>query len=412
MITPSSETTIPVREVVFRSAYEAGLPLWLVVDTYIDAASVEEANAKYANVAPDMVVSLAVASNAAVLDGEVLSIYETTLTTEPHAFVQQYPSAEERYGNPSHRRPRTDFVCEVLACGGTLDERLQRALGLYALALKDCHPHRHVISALRLYTAIENLGEYLIRQLSTHHHGGDREALARSYGLPGRDVKLENQLRGYVRGKLILENQQMSRDLKEARNGFEHGYLNFREVSRLVEPHYFQAMAHVHVRLLKELPISDQCRDYFADEGFDKPLGAWQPVVQVGGHFSTQNPSHFAVDSPLLLVNASLRDVHYELESQEDHKHTGQLTYTVHMQPQMPDSVVATPNMNRYIVPGQGEQLEPTLTSMKLNDVEVDPLNRTRDIPARTLSDPASTQEPLGLLFRSVAWLRRRLGLG
>jgi hypothetical protein len=235
--------------------------------------------------------------------------------------------------------------------------------------------------------------------------------LAKSFGLLGEHIELENQLRGYVRGKLILDDQQMSRDLKEARNGFEHGYLNFREVSRLVEPHYFRAMAQVHARLLQELPISDQCREYFADDDIEKPLGAWQPVVQISGHFSANDPSHFAVDGPLLLVNASLRDVHYELQSQEDHKRTGQITYTVRMQPLLPVGVVATPERNAYIVPGQGERVEPSIRSIKLNEVDVDSADPTKHIPHSQSSGPTAERHPLWLLSRAVAWLKRRLRL-
>lgn len=371
IIAPSASTTIPVIQVAFRSAYARGLPYLLAADVYVRAASIADASTRYATVAPDMAAVLAVAANAAILDGEILSIYDAEPGELEHPFVQEFSTVEPRFGNPSARRPRLDHAGAALACGGELDDRLQRALGLYADALRYCHPRTHVKSALRLYTAIENLTEFLIRKLAREQFEGDRASLARSYDLKGDDNELENQLRGWVRGKLILDDRDMSADLKKARNGFEHGFLSFREVADLVEPHYQNAMITVHRRLLEELPLTDETRSYFFGSGFETPLGAWWPVLQIEGTFETKDASHIGVDGPLIFANATVSDVNYELIEQRDVTRTGRLTWTVDMKPQMPAGVTMFATSHALISPGNGERIESGSVTARLNGEDI-----------------------------------------
>jgi hypothetical protein len=79
--------------------------------------------------------------------------------------------------------------------------------------------------------------------------------------------------------------------MREASNGFEHGYMQLRDVQGLLEPVLERSMGHVRRTLVEALGLAPEARRRLLAATYDEPRGLVPPIWVVGGELSREDPA-------------------------------------------------------------------------------------------------------------------------
>jgi hypothetical protein len=88
------------------------------------------------------------------------------------------------------------------------------------------------------------------------------------------------QLDGVIRRDLLLKgDDEVYRKAKQASDGFEHGFLNYGEISKSAQDIRHRMAGYVRTAILEMCKLDQPVFDRLINDPFDKPLGHW-PIAK------------------------------------------------------------------------------------------------------------------------------------
>ncbi|MEV7038330.1 hypothetical protein [Amycolatopsis sp. NPDC051061] len=212
------------------------LPRELVVEVRGHALSLDEAVAKFPNVARPIANLVGFVANVRVGLVEVVLAYETFASGGERDYLQVF-IAEERGPVPPGRSlevSHLDAVC--LAFMGAADnERISRALRHYELALREWYIGGEWLALNYLWIAAENLTKAVIRKIIARTDVSEEE-IANEHSLVTDDPnhpRWRELLGARIRSTVIFRGDAPTyRTAKKASDGLEHGILELNAVAK------------------------------------------------------------------------------------------------------------------------------------------------------------------------------------
>ncbi|HUR62424.1 MAG TPA: hypothetical protein VM286_08700 [Candidatus Thermoplasmatota archaeon] len=224
---------------------------------------------------------IALAANATVDEAMDLEAYKL-----PHNESELAPFYIRRHSHP--REPNVavrDLRWQDLAAligavnSHPREDRLERAVGHYQLALSFLDGTGYVLAAEHLYIAVENLTQVIVERLARAAGIKDEKPttlLAKQAGLGVR------QFQNKVRIEHIFEGDFACFDsLVEASDKLEHGYGSFYEVRERATRAAMPAFVFIRRAILRELGIAAESN--LLSGAYSTPVPAWRPNVELFG---------------------------------------------------------------------------------------------------------------------------------
>jgi hypothetical protein len=320
-VTASSDSTGPINEIRVRNRF-ANINRRLVVVGLIaeargDAATADASLAVLAPAAAPFFQVLATAANAAVDEPGEFVAYAPPTRRREGEFIQQRQYVSPLAASTVRSIGGVDFNEVVAALHEHPDhERLQRAMAHYRSALSARVPFNRLMSAEHLYIAAENLSQVVFRRkcreagLSVsddrRQMGENKHSLAEAAGFKPRSGGNQH-LNGYDshlrRTEIFDGDGDVYKGLRDASDGFEHGYASFGTIQASADSLSDKAFRCIRRAILRELGLSDGA-GVLAPK-FDHPLEGWQPVIQFSGTYrgdATQGWPYFYGANPFVEV--------------------------------------------------------------------------------------------------------------
>ncbi len=204
------------------------LPRELVVEVRGHATSLDDAVAKFANVARPIATMVGFVANVRVGPLEVLLAYAWAPTGQEREFLQTF-IADERGALTEGRIIQTrllEAACLAYITVPTDSARISRALRHYELALRDWYIGGEWLALNHLWIAAENLTKAVIRKIVAAT-GKSEEDLAHDHGLATDDPqrpRWKALLGARIREKVIFRGDtETYKAANDASNGLEHG---------------------------------------------------------------------------------------------------------------------------------------------------------------------------------------------
>jgi hypothetical protein len=164
-------------------------------------------------------------------------------------------------------------------------ERLRRAASQYGVALDSWRLGRETLSLAHLWMALEALTKVKVEAERAARGLASREELAEVLGVPPRDLEPT------VRRTLLLNGDaECYTKAKKASDGFEHGFLDFRDIHPLAQDVRHRMAEYVRGAIFELCVLDDAVTEILTKEPFDKPLGYWPPARYVWGRLRGSNP--------------------------------------------------------------------------------------------------------------------------
>lgn len=251
-------------------AAESAVPiprvLYILID--LEASSLDEAIPEALEYATGVATIMAFVGNSFVDSPEPYVAYDTTDDDEPHEFTQTYQPA--RSGLP---QPAALLDCEaldaVIQAGSdpAVHKRISVAMIQYNQALRNLRRSGEVLAAGHLFMAVDALGKLVERKRIAETGVADDRALAVSLGIDvdREDRHWRNALAGVLRAKYIFAGDDATyKMIKEASDGFEHGFLTITQVRSKVDPSYAKAFGYVRQAIIDLLDLPEPVRTHLA----------------------------------------------------------------------------------------------------------------------------------------------------
>ncbi len=212
------------------------LPRELVVEVRGHASSLDEAVAKFPNVARPIANMVGFVANVRVGPAGVVLAYETFASSGERDYLQVF-IADERGPVPPGRSfevQHLEAVC-VAFMGVADNERIGRALRHYELALREWCIGGEWLALNYLWIAAENLTKAVIRKIIARTDVSE-ESLAREHGLVTDDPnrpRWRDLLGARIRASVIFQGDASTyQAAKTASDGLEHGILELNAVAK------------------------------------------------------------------------------------------------------------------------------------------------------------------------------------
>jgi hypothetical protein len=325
-IVAGADSTIPVHGVRLRNGrswasddHRDGAPTYVaacVAEATGSFVTEQEAVAVLANLANPYFQVLAVITNAAVEDPEDLVAYAPPV--DPKDSGEFLIQRHSQMRSPAARL-RMVAGADVMAVLQRLmshprEERLQRSMAHFRLALNQLNPENRVLSAESLWMVVENLTRVVFDRLCREHSidasaADAKHLLALALGFEPRKLEVRSEavqalldageldpkslkrdnshldaLDAHIRTNILLGGDKPCyKQLKDMSDGFEHGYMTFgnvRKKSQVADA----AFAYVRRALLYEIGLDDSSPLF--DARFDEPQGVWRPIFEGHGVYT------------------------------------------------------------------------------------------------------------------------------
>jgi hypothetical protein len=272
----------------FTTLYKAGAPRWLVGWLVGEAASIDEAGALYADTVHAPWQILSVSANAAIADPHTLVVYEPIPEASRYMIQGTGEPGEPPVASRAINLQRTSELFEALDAHPRF-ERLRRAMEHYAGALRLTSPGSAIFAANSLFIAVETLTKVIVERLCRSAGLGDDDvdALARSRGFTPVDERDRSHISraiGDIRRTEIFEGDAKThRALKEASDGYEHGYSDFEKLRDLAYQAFDASAGYVRRAILRETGLSQDAIADLTSGQYERPLHLWPPRLFVAG---------------------------------------------------------------------------------------------------------------------------------
>lgn len=205
-------------------------PRELTVEVRGNAGSLDEALTKFGAIARPLVTMIGFVANVRVGPLQEHLAYDCTRGREERQFLQMF--LDEERGAPAEgriiRRHLVEAACRALICLTEDNDRVDRALRQYELALREWRVGGEWLALDHLWIAAENLTKAVIRKIMADR-GISEADLAHSYDLVTNDPqrpRWREYLGQHVRHSVIFAaDDDTYQTAKKASDGLEHGSL-------------------------------------------------------------------------------------------------------------------------------------------------------------------------------------------
>jgi len=294
------EIDLRVRTPYVDEGYGTRIPRGVECAVRGKAPSLEEAMSVLGNVGAYIAPVIALSANAAVSDGVVWLAYDVSPDVDRHPYYQLYMEPDRSLPS-SKRRVDVEAAVHLLRAviGHPDSNLLSAAMGHYQVALNHLKPGQEILVLAHLYMAADTLTNAAIRWLYIENEvpHGDKTRLARALGVKGE------ALRDTVRELVVFEGDaECYKVVKEASDGFEHGFMPLDQIRSRALIMRDQTIAHLRSAILTIARLDDVVRAQLMDRPFDFPYPDIGLVKYVKGAI-VGKPDNLAADGyeyPLL----------------------------------------------------------------------------------------------------------------
>jgi hypothetical protein len=251
------------------------MPGHLWIDIRGDAGTLDEALVPFANAGLSMLPVLVLSANAAIGEPEIELGFDNTAGITERDYFQSYIPPERDIPHTARSIDVSATVELLRAIDAHPDsERLLRGANQYRIALQSWRLGREAFSLAHLWMAVEAITKAKVRAECEAHKVTDQADLAEKFG-----VELK-QLDGVVRRDLLLQgDDEVYSKARQASDGFEHGFLNYGEISKLAQDVRHRMAGYVRAAILEICRLEEAVFDRLMSDPFNKPLGHW-PIVK------------------------------------------------------------------------------------------------------------------------------------
>lgn len=273
---------------------------------------------------------VALAANAAVEDTEDIVTYAPPEDPADvgEFFVQRH--SQPRSPAASVRDVDADALVTLIQhlVGHPHEERLHRAMAHYRMALSHLDPLNRLLAAESLWMAVENLSQVVLDRLRVERGlpptPTGKHLLAEALGYRARPAPRQHivvtallrlrllspkalrrdnshlgRLDAHVRREVIFGGDKACyAALKEASDGFEHGFLDFAQVRSKSEV-ADRAFTLVRRAILSEIGVPSNSPLF--DRRYDAPLAAWRPVFEAAATYRDTAAAPFPSEGPSIV---------------------------------------------------------------------------------------------------------------
>jgi hypothetical protein len=249
---------------------------------------------------------VALVANASFEEDIEILAYAPPTTNLPGRFLSQKSATTHGPASRLREIEAADLV-EVFKSlrSHAAEERIQRAMAHFRLALNYLDPWSLVLAAEHLYIAAENIGRLVYKRKCAEANlpinaKDTKHLMAVAAGFPPQSDTSNSHLNdydSYLRSEYVFHGDTASyQALKRASDGLEHGFGAFDKVRDAANTHAFAAFDHVRRAILTELALTKSSA-LFSDK-YQYPLGSWQPKFEIFGSYADSNASTDVVIEP------------------------------------------------------------------------------------------------------------------
>jgi hypothetical protein len=179
----------------------------------------------------------------------------------------------------------------VLLVIGAIDNhrdhrRIERSMAHYCDALSEWAPGYEMNCLARLYMAVENLSKVVMRQ-KLNALSIDEERLAMEWGIEETDnLQRRKRLENEVKKRLIFSGDDKCFALaRRASDGFEHGYMEFGELSQIARENLVKTARYFRRSLINCLNLPSEVSEILLGNGYNRPYGESRIYRYTSGYF-------------------------------------------------------------------------------------------------------------------------------
>jgi hypothetical protein len=279
-----------------------------------EAASIEDAERRLGGAVRDPLSIVALASNAAVADPLAVACHGLDLSA-PQPFVGYRTPSAQTWFPPGARRIDVEATKAMAAAIGTQRriDLLYRAVESYRRALTHWVPEERLLAGEFLFIAAETLSRFLIESRATSA-GMTPKDLARAAGLDNEGLRAR-----YLRDEVFSGDARALEAMRDASNGFEHGYMSVTDVRGLLKGVLERSMGHVRRALIVATGMDRSLAARLLSDRYDEPRGLVPEIRFVTGTVRAVDPANppvfdggaieleWAQDPPIVTVKADGR---------------------------------------------------------------------------------------------------------
>jgi len=239
------------------------LPRELVMEVQGRATTIDEAIVRFSGIARPMATLAAFVANVRVGPVEVHLAYDCTPDSDERHFVETF-LPDESGAVADGRIARVHLMVAtseaLLATAPDRQERLDRSLRQYELALREWFVGGEWLALSHLYMAVDTITPAMVKKLMADR-GLSKEDLAESVGIDTQDPKRprwRQALEVWCRAEVIFASDaETYKAAKTASDGLEHGSLDLSEVHKHALKATDKMFAYVRKAIvdLLELPL-------------------------------------------------------------------------------------------------------------------------------------------------------------
>jgi hypothetical protein len=252
------------------------------------AESLDEAQVRLGGSLGNVLPIVALAANAAIADPIPIAAFGLDVSKEPQEFMWYAVPDAKRFFPPGLRQINGPATLALMAGIGTHPQAttLQRAVESYRRALENWVPERMLMAGEFLYVAAETLSRFLIEARSAEK-GITPKNLARLMGESGPDALRER----YLTDEVFGADEAALAAMRDASDGFEHGYMDINDVRGLIESKLERSMAFVRRSLVRAASIAADMESILLSSEYDQPRGLVPPIFMLRGDLTLKDPA-------------------------------------------------------------------------------------------------------------------------
>jgi hypothetical protein len=229
---------------------------------------------------------LSLAANAAMADPLAVASYGLDLS-RPQPFTgYETPQAHEWFP-PGARRFDSEATLALLTAVGQHPQTdlLHRAIEAFRRAVGHWVPEERLQAGEFLFIVAETLSRFLIESRA-YAAGMTPKNLARSKGLDPEGLRAR-----YLLNDVFAGDQAALDAMRDASNGFEHGYMAVDDVRGLLEPALAHSLSLVRRALITASDVGAAMSERLLDTKYDEPRGLVPAIQFVRGVVRATDPS-------------------------------------------------------------------------------------------------------------------------
>jgi hypothetical protein len=166
---------------------------------------------------------------------------------------------------------------------------LHRAIESYRRALGHWVPEEELLAGEFLFIAAETLSRFLVESRAAAK-GITPKNLARAVQTDPEGLRA-----GYLRDEIFGSDEDALDAMRDASNGFEHGYVSVNDVRGLMDGVLERSMGLVRRALITATGVSGPLRDRLLDSRYETPRGLVPAIRIIKGTVGAVDPSNPAL---------------------------------------------------------------------------------------------------------------------